>query len=114
MTSPDVRLRFTTIRVGDLPRMRAFYEGLLGLAQTAEQPARYVQLQAGGSELCLDVRSETADREPLVVFAVDDIPALRARLNDAGVRIVDYGETYFVAEDPEGNLLAFEPETRKT
>lgn len=102
------RLRFATIKTTDVDRSLAFYEGVLGLTRT-KTADDFVQLDAGGAELCVDL-DDGSEHQPRLIFAVDDIPALCARLADAGVEVIAGGPdtSWVMVRDMDGNEIVFE------
>jgi len=106
--------------VVDVPRMQAFYEGVLGLAVAAAEPG-FVQLSAGQALLALhaippeyapEVSSPPVEREDQAIklaFHVDDVDAERARLVEHGVTMRDVkrwsGIAFCDGIDPEGNVF---------
>jgi catechol 2,3-dioxygenase-like lactoylglutathione lyase family enzyme len=108
-----VRLRYATVRTRDLDRSMRFYEDVLGLPRTRTKKDEFVQLNAGGAELCVDLAPsqpiETAVEPPLI-FAVDDLAALCRRFRERGIAIVEGGpdDPYVIVRDPDGHPIAFE------
>ncbi len=121
-----MRLTKVLVFVKDLARMRAFYEGVLGLAVVEEREDN-VRLDAGGALILLHAipaqhaagiqisdppkpRSET----PLkLIFEVDDVAATRAKLLDAGAQTRDLvqhddGHASCDCLDLEGNVFRIE------
>lgn len=108
----------TILFVDDVPRMQAFYAGMLGLAVLSAEPG-WVQLDAGGVVFALHaIRPGPARAEPppervdahtKLCFHVDDVDATRAAFVAAGVRMRDahrYGGVVFCdGIDPEGNVF---------
>jgi lactoylglutathione lyase len=108
-----VRLRYATLRTRDLDRSMRFYEDVLGLQRTRTKTGEFVQLNAGGAELCVDLsQGERADPtvEPPLIFAVDDLDALCRRFQDRGIAIVDRDpdNRYVIVRDPDGCPICFE------
>jgi catechol 2,3-dioxygenase-like lactoylglutathione lyase family enzyme len=108
-----VRLRYATVRTQDLDRSTRFYEDVLGLQRTRTRKGEFVQLNAGGAELCVDLaQGEPAGiaAEPPLIFAVDDLAALCRRFQERGIAIVERGpdDRYVVVRDPDGHPIAFE------
>jgi lactoylglutathione lyase len=108
-----VQLRYATVRTRDLDRSMRFYEDVLGLQRTKAKTGEFVQLNAGGVELCVDLsEGEHADAaaEPPLIFAVDDLAALCRRFQERGIAIVDRDpdNRYVIVRDPDGCALAFE------
>jgi catechol 2,3-dioxygenase len=112
----SVSLTDVVLRVGDLGRVAAFYESVLGLRPAAMDAPGIRLLTAGGAPL---VVLEPADRAPArtrgaaglfhVAFLYDDRPALAAalgRVTDARIPIgsADHGVSEAIyLSDPEGN-----------
>lgn len=101
---------------GGEPAARAFYAGLLGLAE-ARKPARLaarggVWFEAGAVRVHLGVEQDFRPaRKAHPAFLVRDLERLRARLEGAGVELRDDdaipGTRRFYAADPFGNRLEF-------
>lgn len=104
-----IRLRFATVRTRDLAGSRRFYEEALGLAVTRAEPEQYVQLDAGGAELCLDLPHE-GEAQPFLIFSTDDLDGLRAHLLALGVGVVEESESYILVRDPDGGAVVVERE----
>lgn len=105
--------------VADVPRMQAFYEGVLGLAVVSAEPG-YVQLGTGAilalhaipPEYLPVIASPPVEREDGVIklgFHVDDVDAERARLVGLGVTMRETkrwgGIAFCDGIDPEGNVF---------
>jgi catechol 2,3-dioxygenase-like lactoylglutathione lyase family enzyme len=105
------------IPAGGEEEVRHFYGGVLGMTEVPKPSALATR---GG---CWLVASEVAlhfgvdedfrpSRRAHVALLIDDLPGLRARLEAAGVSIVDdtlpIGVRRFYAEDPFGNRLEFD------
>ena len=95
-------------------RARAFYGGLLGLEERDVlpnlDPARFIWFRVGGDlELHLMLVDEPPPQLPHFCLAVDDLVALRARIEAAGVATRDgtvlVGRPRFRCRDPLGNLV---------
>ncbi len=107
-----VSLRFTTVRTRDLAKARGFYEEALGLRLTREHP-EYVQLDAGGTQLCLDLaagEAAEAEDEPVLIFATDDLAGLREQLAGYGYPPMSgfQSSRAFMVRDPDGVPVVFE------
>lgn len=102
------RLRFATIKTTDLERSLGFYERVLGFPRT-RTAAEFVQLDAGGAELCIDL-DDGGEHQPRLIFAVDDMPALCAHFRDTGVEIIAGGpdQPRVMVRDSDGNEVVFE------
>jgi catechol 2,3-dioxygenase-like lactoylglutathione lyase family enzyme len=112
-----VRLQHVSIPIppDGATRARAFYGGLLGLEERDVpprlDPGRFVWFRVGGDlELHLMLVEEPPPEQPHFCIAVDeDLAALRARLESAGVPTRDateiVGRPRFFCRDPFGNLV---------
>lgn len=98
--------------VADLPKMRAFYEHVLGLTPTGAAEASWVSYDAGG--MLISLHKQTAKKRSggtaaQIVFRVADVEAGRALLVARGApmqKTVDAGGFYFCdGSDPEGNYF---------
>lgn len=116
------------LRVSDLPKMLAFYQGVLGMSVEREQAAiGLTQLRAGDALIDLitlegllgkmggagpGAEGRNLDHFALGVEPYDE-SALRAHLTAKGVEIVDSGQRYgaqgsgpsLYIRDPEGNTV---------
>ncbi len=93
---------------------RAFYGGTLGLEERdvlpALDPSRFIWFRlAGDQELHLMLADESPPVAPHFCIAVDDVAALRATLEAAGVATREgtaiVGRPRFTCRDPFGNLI---------
>ena len=95
---------------------RAFYAGVLGLRERAVgqglDSTKFIWFETGpGLELHLILGDEHADAEERRHFCleVDDLEAMRARVEDAGVEISEatpiVGRPRFFFRDPFDNLV---------
>ena len=115
-----VRLHHLAFRTGDLPRLVAFYAGVLGLPTRRGSPhERSVWLLAGETVLMLERAdpgelselSELSERTPsqeLVAFAVDEAEreSWLARLAEHGVPVEARTEHTLYFRDPDGRRVA--------
>ena len=107
----SLRIHHIALRAHDPDATERFYVSVLGLKVVARQPARgSVWLDANG----VIVMVERADGgEPavppgtkdLVAFAVDDLPAWRRRLVEAGVAIEGETPNTLYVRDPDGRRI---------
>ena len=112
----------TTFLVADLARSREFYEGLLGLVPDASRPdlgfpgiwyalneRQQIHLMRLPDPEAGLVRPEHGGRDRHVALAVDDVDALAARLEAAGVVYTrsKSGRAALFCRDPDGNALEF-------
>jgi predicted enzyme related to lactoylglutathione lyase len=96
----------------DMPRQRAFYEGLLGLGCKFNDRSRWVQYAPGGRNLALATPGEAPDgvQGGIAVLEVETLDNLAAEVVAAGGTLVGQrvmGSHGVVAtiRDSEGNLL---------
>lgn len=102
------------ICVRNIQAAYAFYAGVLGFRKVFENgdPVGFMVLVKDGAEIHL---SQLRDHRPTTVnvfhMFVDDVAALHAICQAAGVRIIkslkdkDYGQRAFVFADPDGNRI---------
>jgi catechol 2,3-dioxygenase-like lactoylglutathione lyase family enzyme len=111
-----VRLQHVSIAIplDGAEAARAFYGGLLGLEERDVlpklDPATFIWYRVGGDlELHLMLLEESPPDKPHVCLVVDELAALRTRLESAGVATHDgtevVGRPRFTCRDPFGNLL---------
>ena len=95
---------------------RAFYGGLLGLAELPKPPALAARggcwFRAGDLEVHIGVEEDFRPaRKAHPGFVVADLAALRSRLAEHGIDVRDDdalpGALRFYADDPFGNRLEF-------
>jgi catechol 2,3-dioxygenase-like lactoylglutathione lyase family enzyme len=95
-------------------RARAFYGDLFGLEERDVlpklDPGRFIWFRAGGdAELHLMLVDEAPPEQPHFCLVVDDLEALRGRIEAAGVETRDgtelLGRPRFTCRDPFGNLI---------
>ena len=106
---------------GSEPALRAFYSGVLGMAELPKPEALAARggcwFTSGTAVLHLGIEDPyTPPRKAHPGLRVDGLDALAARLEKAGVRVVRDGalpgHRRFYADDPVGNRLEFlEPVT---
>lgn len=104
-------LDHAAIRTRDVDQSRKFYEGLLGLAP-AERPELGLPglwYALGGSQLHL-IQNEGSSSGidptgPHFAIQVDDLDAVRERLRQAGLEILEIGSQVFWVRDPDGNTV---------
>lgn len=113
---------FVMLAVTDIERSRAFYGGTLGLEPSktwGDLPSQ--EYETGSLTVALvDVtafgQENTANRQP-IAFQVDDVAAMRARLESEGVAFhgdtIDSGVCLMAHfADPDGNALMLHQITR--
>ncbi len=101
-------------------RIRHFYSGLLGLPEVHPPAGSTLRFAAGPQRIDL-VPTESwqaASAVSHLAFEVDDLPALRGRLQQAELALVENralpGYLRFYVKDPAGNQLEFlEPDTEQ-
>jgi glyoxylase I family protein len=105
------RLDHASLRVADLARSRAFYEGLLGLAAAPRPdlgfPGSWYDL--GGAQLHLIEQRKMFDdidpTDPHLALQVDDLEAVRRTLDARGVPYLHFGGPQLWIRDPDGNVV---------
>jgi hypothetical protein len=89
-----------------------FYADVLGLTVSAERYGDFVQLWAGGIDLCIDGAATHSECVP--IFTVDNFEALRRALLAASVHFEGPLEgserRYVVVTDPDDHVVVIEEE----
>jgi glyoxylase I family protein len=108
-------LDHTSICVTNVDRSRQFYEGLLGLTPTQRPdfgfPGRWYQLGEGQLHLIQRERTGPAGNtsidptDPHFAVQVDDLDAMRRRIQTAGLEMLDFGAEQLWVRDPDGNTV---------
>ncbi|WP_323795918.1 glyoxalase superfamily protein [Nisaea sp.] len=103
-----------TLPVKQIQKAHDFYVGVLGFEKVFENgsPVGFMILKQGQAELHLTLQpGHKAAPFNVAHIMVDDVDALSALCQQAGMRIVkglqdkDYGLRAFVFEDPDGNRI---------
>ena len=105
------RLDHTSVRITDLARSRAFYEGLLGLAQAPRPdfgfPGSWYEV--GGSQLHLIQQGKMLDgidpTDPHVAFEVENLADVKRSLEARGIAFLEFGGSQLWIRDPDGNVV---------
>ena len=114
-------LLHSSLLVEDLPRARAFYEDILGLAPSSKRPAMNfdgVWYELGPQQIhliCLPspekglIRPEHGGRDRHVAVGVDSVAELASRLDAAGIPYTrsQSGRAALFCRDPDQNALEF-------
>lgn len=115
-------IHHATFLSSDLPRSRAFYEGVLGLQLASNRPQmsfdgvwydiaqnQQIHLMLLPDPAAGVHRPAHGGRDRHVALAVSDLPKLRARLDAAGVAYTQSqsGRNALFCRDPDGNALEF-------
>jgi catechol 2,3-dioxygenase-like lactoylglutathione lyase family enzyme len=108
-----LRVHHVALRVADCEASRAFYSGLLGLAETRRREGQdglaSVWIEVGETVLMLErcLRSSGADSGSghLLAFSVDDLGKWEQRLAQAGVVIEDRTTHTLYFRDPDGHRV---------
>jgi len=103
-----VRLRYATVKTKRLTESIAFYEQVLQMPRTKTE-VDFVQLDAGGVQLCID-KDDGGELNPRLIFAVDDLSALCRELEARGIEVIAGGpdKEWAMVRDPDGNEVVFE------
>jgi glyoxylase I family protein len=108
---PPRRFDHASVRIGDLARSRAFYEGLLGLSPAPRPdlgfPGAWYDL--GGGQLHLIQQAKVFDEidptDPHLALEVEDLAEVRRLLEAQGVRYLHFGGPQLWVRDPDGNVV---------
>jgi glyoxylase I family protein len=104
-------LHHSSIRVSDLARSIAFYEGILGLRPIPRPdfgiPGRWYGIGGGQLHLIEGAAPATAldPSGPHFALAVADLPGARRELAAAGIATLDPGGNQLWLQDPDGNVI---------
>jgi predicted enzyme related to lactoylglutathione lyase len=107
------------ISTPDLPRLRAFYEGLVGASEAERFPADgdvfFLGLTAGDSALGLVSEAETdpgtGGQRMMLNIVVDDVDTLLDRVTALGGTVLSppndmpWGQRVGHVQDPDGNAV---------
>ena len=107
--------------VSDLEKSRAFYEGVIGLTPNPARPdfgfpgvwydigRNQVHLMVVPNPYTNVIHPEHGGRDNHVAFSVEDVEAVRAELDKAGVAysMSKSGRAALFCRDPDGNALEF-------
>lgn len=96
----------------DMDRAVNFYGEVLGLPTKFRDGSNWTQFDAGGVNFSLSSPAEAASGATgaVVIFEVEDIDAMRQRLESAGASVLDsrdmgaHGRS-LTFRDPDGNLV---------
>lgn len=108
-------LDHTSVRIANLERARAFYEGLLGL-ERAQRPdlgvaGEWYALGEGqlhlieGSSGAGSAASGIDPTDHHFAIEVDNLDAMRRQLEAAGIEMLDFGGQQLWIRDPDGNTV---------
>lgn len=114
-SGPVERIDAVTLHVADMARSVGFYERLGFELDVGGADAAFTTFRAGGSflNLQLDPPRVPSGVWGRVIFFVDDVDAMHARVVDAGgtpdgqPSDAPWGERYFHVHDPDGHELSF-------
>ena len=105
-------IAFTGTPVTDMPRARAFYEGVLGLKPAMESAGgMWIEYEIGQGTFaigCFGDAWKPADHGTCIAFEVDDLDVELARLKASGatfaMEVTDSPVCRFaIVRDPDGN-----------
>jgi glyoxylase I family protein len=104
-------LDHASIRVSDLDRSRAFYEGLLGLDRAPRPELGFpgVWYDLGGSQIHLIAHEKMMDgidpTDPHMAIAVESLATVKQELEARGIKYVAFGGSQLWIRDPDGNTV---------
>ncbi|HEV2738747.1 MAG TPA: VOC family protein [Candidatus Elarobacter sp.] len=108
-------IAFTGSAVTDMPRARAFYEGVLGLGPALEMAGgKWVEYDVGGGTFALtNIAADSwkpSEQGTAVAFEVDDLDAMVAKVKASGAKFyMEKMESPIcwmaIAHDPDGNKV---------
>jgi len=108
----DVRgLNHVSLRIRDVERSRAFYEGLIGLARAPRPDLGFpgVWYQIGGSQLHLLAAAPQIEpidpTGPHFAVEVPSVEDVRRELEARGVPYLSFGAAQLWIRDPDGNVV---------
>ena len=115
------RLMHVGLIIADLNRARAFYEGLLGFSPNPKRPnfgfegvwydigQNQVHLMVVPNPYTEVIHPEHGGRDIHIAFSVDDVEAVCAELDQAGIPYSrsKSGRAAVFCRDPDGNALEF-------
>jgi len=117
---PDPVLHHASIRVADVTRSRAFYEKVLGFQPVARPdmgfPGVWYGLGAGQLHLIQsDLGGSPVHRinpgDPHFAVTVE-LDAMRSKLRNAGIEMLDFGGDQVWVLDPDGNTVELRQDPR--
>ena len=112
-----MRLNSVIFHTNNLKQVRSFYTELLGLQVSTykkdgkdvpDESANYVNFKLGESLLCFEAEGDRIDLGT-VVLNVPQMDLMKQALVHAGVKIKKESPSFFIAADPDGRELIFEP-----
>lgn len=115
-----MKLNSIIFHTNNIKRIRAFYEEILNLPintyekdgkDISDESANYVNFKLGESLLCFEVDGDRIDLGT-VVLNVHQMDQVKDALAKAGVKILKESPHFFIAPDPDGRELIFEPLAR--
>ncbi len=116
-------LRHLALRVTDMAKSRAFYEGTLGMNVVWEPDAENIYLSSGCDNLALHLipdreravfdpaKGQVLDHFGFIAESSEAVRAMAAKMEEEGVRIVKPfrrhrdGSSSFYMADPDGNTI---------
>jgi catechol 2,3-dioxygenase-like lactoylglutathione lyase family enzyme len=106
---PGLWVGHVALATHDLPRAAAFYESLGGRLVTNEAWIAEIEMRGGTHlALVLDANAKTEGRVAPFDLMVDDVNALHAQLEAAGVEVSPVnpkGHNEFTFHDPDGHVV---------
>jgi predicted enzyme related to lactoylglutathione lyase len=107
-------IAFTGTPVTDIARARKFYEGVLGLKPTTDDPeAKWIEYDVAGATFGIGNYGDTwrpVEGGTMIAFECDDVDAMMARVKESGATVMmDLMDSpvcrFGIVADPDGNSV---------
>lgn len=106
-------IAFVGVPVTDIPRARAFYEGVLGFEPSGKTDGAWIEYVIGNGTFGIGNygdRWKTSDQGTMVAFECDDLDAMVERVKQSGATVkMDIMDTpvcrFTIVADPDGNSV---------
>jgi len=106
-------IAFVGVPVTDIPRARAFYEGVLGFKPSGKTDGAWIEYEIGHGTFGIGNYGEqwkSSEGGTMVAFECDDLDATVERVKQSGAKIkMDIMDTpvcrFTIAADPDGNSV---------
>ena len=106
-------IAFVGVPVTDIPRARAFYEGVLGFKPSGDTESAWIEYEIGNSTFGIGNYGESwksSEGGTMVAFECEDLDAAVERVKQSGARVkMDIMDTsvcrFTIVADPDGNSV---------